>query len=61
MEMSGKGLLHSYEQASPLMGHQPNNRTSMFYRIKLTAYACICIVINDKTCSVPLNILNSAD
>ena len=24
-------------------------------------YECICIMINDKTCSVPLNILSSVD
>ena len=24
-----------------------------------TKYECICIMINDKTCSVPLNILSS--
>ena len=36
MEISGKGLLHYYQQASSLMGHQTYHTTSMFYLIKLT-------------------------
>ena len=30
MEISGKGLVHFYQQASSLMGNQTNHRTNMF-------------------------------
>ena len=29
MEISGKGLLHFYQQASPLIGNQTNHRANM--------------------------------
>ena len=56
MEISGKGLLLFY--------HQTNHRTNMFLPYKSNSrhesdYACICIVINGKIGSVPLNILSS--
>ena len=30
MEISGKGLLHFYQETSSLMGRQANHRTNMF-------------------------------
>ena len=30
IEISGKGLLYFYQQASPLVGNQTNHRTNMF-------------------------------
>ena len=36
MEISGKGLLHSYQQASSLIGNQTNQRTNMFCLINQT-------------------------
>ena len=64
MEISGKGLLHFYQQASSLIGNQTNHRTNMFLPyLSNSRYEsdneCICIVINGKICSVPLNILSS--
>ena len=57
MEMSGKGLLNSYQQASSLMGHQTNHRINMFLSYKTNShhesdYKCIYIVIKGKTSSV---------
>ena len=64
MEISGKGLLHFYQETSSLMGSQANHRTNMFLPYESNSryesdYECICIVIYGKTCSVPLNILSS--
>ena len=36
MEISGKGLLHFYQQASSLMGNQTNHMRNMFYLINPT-------------------------
>ena len=33
MEISGKGFLHFYQQASSLIGSQINHRTNMFRHI----------------------------
>ena len=64
MEIPGKGLNHFYYQASFLKGYQANHRTNMFLSYKSNSpnesdHECICIVINGKICSVPLNILSS--
>ena len=64
MEISGNGLLHFYQQASSLIGNQTNHRTNMFLPYLSNSrhesdYVCICIVINGKMRSVPLNILSS--
>ena len=64
MEISGKGLLHFYQQTSSLMGNQTNHKTNMFLNDQSNSryesdYECICIVINGKIRSVPLNILSS--
>ena len=64
MEISGKGFLHFYQQALSLIGNQTNHRTNMFLPYYSNScyesdYECICIVINGKICSVPLNILSS--
>ena len=63
-EISGKGLLHFYQETSSLIGNQAYHRTSMFspYLSNFcyeSDYECICIAINGKTYSVPLNILSS--
>ena len=63
MEISGKGLLHFYQQASSLIGIQTNHRTNMLLPYQYNSryesdYACICIVINGEIRSVPLNILS---
>ena len=36
MEISGRGLLHFYQQASSLIGNQTNHRTNMFCLINPT-------------------------
>ena len=36
MEISGKGLLHFYQQASFLIGNQTNHRTNIFCLTNLT-------------------------
>ena len=64
MEIYGKGLLHFYQQASSLTGNQTNHGANIFLPYKSNSryesdYACICIVINGKMRSVPLNILSS--
>ena len=64
MEIFGKGLLHFYQQASSLMGNQTNYRKNMIMPYYSNSryesdYAFICIVINGKIRSVPLNILSS--
>ena len=64
MEISGKGLLHFYQETSSLMGYQAIHRTNMFLPYESnfcyeSDYECICIVSNGKTCSVPLNIFSS--
>ena len=59
------GLLHSYKQASSLVGHQTNRKTNRFYffisnsRCK-SDYACICMVVKGKACSVPLCIYGAS-
>ena len=65
MEISGKGFLHFYQQASSLIGNQTNHRTNMFLPCYSNScyeshYECICIVDNGKIRSVPLNIFSSA-
>ena len=65
MEISGKGLLHFDLETSSLIGNQTYHRTNMFSPYQPNScyepdYECICIMINGKTCSVPLNILSSA-
>ena len=62
MVISGKGLLHFYQETSSLMGSQAYHRTNMFLPYESSShyesdYECICIY--GKTCSVPLNILSS--
>ena len=64
MEISGKEFLNFYQQASSLIGNQTNYRTNIFLSYYSNScfesdYECICIVINGKICSVPLNILSS--
>ena len=66
MEISGKGLLHFDQETSSLIGNQTYHRTNMFSPYQHNSktcyeseYECICIMINGKTCSVPLNILSS--
>ena len=64
MEISGKGLLHFDQETSSLIGNQTYHRTNMFSPYQPNScyesdYECICIMINGKTCSVPLNILSS--
>ena len=64
MDISGKGLLHFYQQASSLIGNQTNHRTNMclpYYSNSRNEsdYACIVFLINDKIRCVPLNILSS--
>ena len=63
-EISGKGFLQFYQQASSLICNQTNHRTSMFLPYYSNScyepdYECICIVINGKIRSVPLNIFSS--
>ena len=57
MEISGKGFLQFYQQASSLIGNQTNHRTSMFLPNYSNScyesdYECICIVINGKRTSM---------
>ena len=64
MEISGKELLHFNQETSSLISNQTNHRTNMFSPYLSNScfesdYECICIVINGKTSSVPLNILSS--
>ena len=63
MEISGKGLLHFYQQPSFMIGNQTNHRTNAFLVLFNSRYEsdyeCICIVINGIIRSVPLNILSS--
>ena len=64
MEISGKGLLYFYQQTSSLIGNQTNHRTNMCLPYSPNSryesiYECICIVINGKKQSVPLNILKN--
>ena len=64
MEISGKCLLHFDQKTSSLIGNQTYHRTNMFSPYQPNScyesdYECICIMITDKTCSVPLNILSS--
>ena len=64
MEISGKGLLHFDQETSSLIGNQTYHRTNMFSPYQPNScyesdYECICIMVNGKTCSVPLNILSS--
>ena len=62
IEIPGKGLLHFYQQASSLISNQTTHRKKLFLPyLSNSRYesdcACICIVINGKIHSVPLNIL----
>ena len=59
MVISGKGLLHFHQESSSLIGNQTNHRKNMFCLCYESDYECICIVINGKTRSVPLNNLSS--
>ena len=64
MENSGKGLLYFYQQASSLIGNQTNHRKKVCLPYQPNSCyesdcECICIVINGKKHSVPLNILSS--
>ena len=64
IKISGKGLLHFYQETSSLIHSQTNHRANMFSPYWSNScyewdFVCICIVINGKTCSVPLNILSS--
>ena len=64
MEISGKGFLHFDKETSSLIGNQTYHRTNMFSPYQPNScyesdYECIYIMINGKTCSVPLNILSS--
>ena len=64
MEISGKGFLHFYQQASYLIGNKTNQGTKTFLPYYSNScyesdYECICIVINGKIRNVPLNILSS--
>ena len=64
MEISGKGLLQFDQETSSLIGNQTYHRTNKFSPYQSSScfesdYECICIMINGKTCSVPLNILSS--
>ena len=64
MEISGKGLPHLYQQASSLIGNQTNHTRNIFLPYLSNSryeahYKCICIVIDGKIRSVPLNILSS--
>ena len=66
MDIPGKGLHHLYHQASSLIGNQANHRTNMFLSYLSNScyesdHECICIVINVKIRSVPLNILSSVE
>ena len=62
--ISGKILLLFHQQASSLYGRQTYHRTNSFLPYKYSScyesdYECICIAINGKTSSVPLNILSN--
>ena len=64
MENPGKGLFHFDPETSSLIGNQTYHRTNMSWPYQPNScyesdYECICIKINGKTCSVPLNILSS--
>ena len=64
MEISGNGLLHFDHETLSLIGNQTYHRTNMFSPHQPNScyesnYECSCIMINGKTCSVPLNILSS--
>ena len=64
MEISGKGLLHFDQETSFLISNQTYHRTNMFSPYQSNScyesdYECVCIMINCKTCSVPLNIFSS--
>ena len=66
MEISGKGLLYYYQQASSSTGNQTNHWTNMCLPYLPNShyesdYARICIVINGKKLSVPSNILSSVN
>ena len=64
MEISGKGLFQFDQETSSLIGNQTYHRTNMSSPYQPNScyesdYECICIKINGKTCSAPLNILSS--
>ena len=64
MEISGKGLLHFDQETLSLIVNQTYHRTNMFLPYQPNScyeldYECSCIIINGKTCNVPLNILSS--
>ena len=61
---SVKGLLHFHQETSSLIGNQTNHRANTFLPYESNScyksdYERICVVINGKTRSVPLNILSS--
>ena len=61
-EISGKGLQHSYQQASSLIGQQTTQDKHVlnYKTISLESdYECICTMIIGKTRSVPLNTMSS--
>ena len=64
MEISGKGLLNFDQETLFLIGNQTDHRANMFSPYQPNScyesdHECSCIMINGKTCSVPLNILSS--
>ena len=67
MEIPGKGLQNFHHQASSLIGnqakHRANNNNNYLPYLSNSCYEsdheCICIVINGKIRSVPLNIFSS--
>ena len=64
MEISGKGLLNFDQETSSLIGNQTYHGINVFSPYQPSScyesdYGCICIMINGKICSVPLNILSS--
>ena len=64
MDIFGKELLHFHQETSSLISYQTNHRTNMvlpYYSNSCyeSDYECICIVVNGKTRSAPLNVLSS--
>ena len=64
MEISGEGLLYFDQEKLSLIGKQTCHRINMFSPYQPNScyesdYECSCIMINGKTCSVPLHILSS--
>ena len=64
MEIPGKGLQHFHHQASFLIGNQTKHRANNYLPYLSNSrfesdHECICIVINGKIRSIPLNIFSS--